>query len=113
MVGKHSRNALCNNCGKAESDRDSDDNPVSLLQDLEEYADEDRIWQGERTPDNPLPQFLVWCLDCAKLMLQAGEPITQFREFGYEDKPDQGPYHRYLREHGRWITSRRPPFLDR
>jgi hypothetical protein len=109
MAGKHRRNPLCFHCGRAEGDLAEDGKRVTLLQDLDDYADSDRIWQGARSPDNPLPQFLVWCIECAKLMVQAGDPIMNFREFGYEDKPDDGPYAQYLRRHGRGINLQRRP----
>ena len=106
MAGKHRRNLLCNHCGKAEGDPGADGQPVTLLIDLEEYADDARIWQAPRAPENPLPLFLVWCSECAREMVHAGDPIADFREIGYTDNDPNGPYARYLAKHGRGITFR-------
>ncbi|MBD0734043.1 hypothetical protein BGM09_01030 [Streptomyces sp. CBMA29] len=80
---------------------------VTLIQDLEEYADRDRIFQGERGPNNPLNNFLVWCLSCAIAMDEAGDGIVSFREFGWEQSPDEGPYSRYLA--GKQTVKKPPP----
>ncbi|MCZ4097289.1 MULTISPECIES: hypothetical protein [unclassified Streptomyces] len=99
-MGRHSAgNRLCSYCGKAEGDLVGGADPdarVAVLIDLEEYTDEDRIFQGRRTPDNPLGLFLIWCVGCACSMVDEGDPITSFREMGYPDNSPDGPYARYL-----------------
>jgi hypothetical protein len=103
MAGKHRRNQLCNHCGKAEGDTGSDGERLSLLIDLEDYEDEERIFQGRRSPENPLPLYLVWCRECACQMVHAGDPIASFRELGFPDNSPDGPYARYLARHGRGL----------
>ena len=111
-MGRHRRNQLCNHCGKAEgSCRGDEDERVSLLLDLEEYADEDRVFQAPRSPENPLPQFLTWCFSCARQIAMAGDPIENFREFGFPDNSPDGPYARWLAANRRgfsWNRSRSP-----
>jgi hypothetical protein len=104
MAGKHRRNLLCNHCGKAEGEPQGGDDPeelVSLLIDLEEYDDGDRVFQAPRSPDNPLPPYLVWCVGCARVTVDEGDPITNFREFGFPDNSPNGPFAQYLARHGR------------
>lgn len=104
-VGRHRRNQLCNRCGKAEGDPigygQQPDTPVTLLQDLEKYSDDERIFQGPRTPDNPLPDFLFWCSGCAQILIETGDPVLNFRELGYQENDPSGPYAQALRKYGR------------
>jgi hypothetical protein len=101
--GKRRANQLCNFCGKREGEAFGPDNPgecVTLLIDLEEYTEADRVWQAPRGPENPMPVFQVWCTACARQMVHAGDPIERFREFGYPDNSPDGPYAKYLAIHG-------------
>jgi hypothetical protein len=117
VIGRHRRNPLCNYCGKGEGEPTGSgpdpSEPVTLLIDLEEYEDGDRLFQAPRSPDNPLPQFLVWCTGCARYMVEEGDPITSFREYGHPDNSPDGPYAKYLKRHGasKITGPRRPPVM--
>ncbi|AEW95601.1 hypothetical protein SCATT_32300 [Streptantibioticus cattleyicolor NRRL 8057 = DSM 46488] len=79
---------------------------MTLLIDLERYEPEDMVWQA---PGTPLPRSLVWCTECAIQMSFAGDPIDNFREFGFPDNSPDGPYAQFLRRRGRGIRLSRPP----
>lgn len=74
---------------------------VRLLQDLEEYPDPvDRPFQAPRSTKNPLPQFQIWCVGCARTMSAYADPIENFREFGFPPNSPDGPYAQFLRNTG-------------
>jgi hypothetical protein len=106
-MGKHRRNQLCNHCGRAQGDPLPDGGSVRLLVDLEEYPDEARVFQAPRSPANPLPLYLVWCVDCAKLLVDLGDPITSFREYGLPDNAPDGPYASYYTRRSAGLPFRR------
>ncbi|GAB2572709.1 hypothetical protein GCM10027168_01950 [Streptomyces capparidis] len=108
MAGKHRRNRLCNHCGKTAGAPSTKfpGKQVSLLVDLEEYADEERIFQAPRSADNPLPLFLVWCTDCATEMIEAGDPIVDYQEIGFPKGSLDGPYAQILKRFGKGLDQR-------
>lgn len=107
MAGKHRRSdPRCNHCHKVEGELQGGadrQETVRLLTDLEIYDDEERVFQAPRQPGNPLPEFLVWCVGCARDMADHGDPIENFQEFGYESNSPEGPYARYLQRVGRGL----------